>query len=147
VTRRYAFSASHRLHSERLSAEENERLFGKCNHPFGHGHNYYLEVTVAGQVDPHTGMVVPPAALDAHVERAVLARLDHRDLNADVPEFAAGLATLVPTTENLVLRIGRWLEEGWPQVTRSARLARLRLEETGSNTIEMQFSRRNSYEA
>lgn len=140
LTRRYAFSASHRLHSERLTAEENEQVFGKCNHPFGHGHNYYLEVTVAGPVDPATGMVIPRATLDAHVERAVMARLDHRDLNAEIPEFAAESGALVPTTENLALRIGGWLKEDWPQVTRSGRLARLRLEETGSNTIEIQLS-------
>jgi 6-pyruvoyltetrahydropterin/6-carboxytetrahydropterin synthase len=135
LTRRYPFSASHRLHTARLSAEENSRLFGKCNNPFGHGHNYFLEVTVGGEIDPRTGMVVSPAALDAHVERAVLSRIDHANLNTDVPEFAAN----VPTTENLGIEIARWLREGWNNVSPKGRLARLRLEETGSNTIEMEF--------
>ncbi len=129
LTRRYPFSASHRLHTDRLSAAENARLFGKCNNPYGHGHNYVLEVTVGGQIDPRTGMVVSPAALDAHVRRAALERLDHSNLNTDLPEFAA----LVPTTENLGLQIGRWLRRQWPQI------CRIRLEETGSNTIEIEF--------
>lgn len=135
LTRRYPFSASHRLHTDRLSAEENSRLFGKCNNPFGHGHNYFLEVTVGGEIDPRTGMVVSPAALDAHVDRAVLSRIDHANLNTDVPEFAAN----VPTTENLGIEIARWLRQGWKSVSPNGRLARLRLEETGSNTIEMEF--------
>jgi 6-pyruvoyltetrahydropterin/6-carboxytetrahydropterin synthase len=135
LTRRYPFSASHRLHSDRLSADENARLFGKCNNPYGHGHNYCLEVTVAGDVDPRTGMVISPRALDVYVDRTVLARVDHANLNADLPEFAAA----VPTTENLGLEIERWLRREWPSLTATGRLARLRLEETGSNTIEMEF--------
>lgn len=135
LTRRYPFSASHRLHSDRMSPEENSRLFGKCNNPYGHGHNYGLEVTVGGEIDPQTGMVVSPAALDAHVKRAVLSRLDHSNLNTDVPEFRSS----VPTTENLGVEIARWLREGWPSVSSAGRLARIRLEETGSNIIEIEF--------
>ena len=131
-TRRYAFSASHRLHNDRLSPEENSRLFGKCNNPFGHGHNYWLEVTVAGDIEPRTGMVISPVALDTYVERQILSRLDHCNLSVDVPEFRE----TVPTTENLGLQISRWLGQDWPQV--SARIARIRLEETGSNTIEIE---------
>ncbi len=136
VTRRYPFSASHRLHSDRLSPEENARVFGKCNNPFGHGHDYYLEVTVAGEIDPRTGMVVPPAALDAYVERQILSRVEQCNLNLDVPEFRE----TVPTTENLGLQIARWLREGWEDLAASGRLHRLRLEETGSNTIEIAVS-------
>ena len=138
LTRRYSFSASHRLHSEQLGPEENARLFGKCNNPFGHGHNYFLEVTIGGELDLLSGMVASTAALDRHVERAVLFRLDHSDLNADLPEFGS----LVPTTENLGLQIGRWLQEGWEQRCSgraTGRLKRIRLEETGSNTIEIEF--------
>jgi 6-pyruvoyltetrahydropterin/6-carboxytetrahydropterin synthase len=133
LTRRYPFSASHRLHTNRLSAEENARLFGKCNYPYGHGHNYCLEITVAGEPDPRTGLVMAPAALDALVSRSVLSRIDHANLNTDVPEFAA----TVPTTENLGIQIGRWLEENWESA--SARIARIRLQETGANTIEIEF--------
>jgi 6-pyruvoyltetrahydropterin/6-carboxytetrahydropterin synthase len=144
LTRRYSFSASHRLHSAELSGEENARVFGKCNNPFGHGHNYSLEVTVGGEIDPRTGLVAPPAALDASVQGAVLSRIDHQDLNADVPEFAG----LVPTTENLALQISRWLRGDWmrraaadgtSRALAAARLVRIRLEETGSNSVEMQF--------
>src|SRR5712692_321692 len=135
VTRRYPFSASHRLHSDRLNAEENSRIFGKCNNPFGHGHDYYLEVTVAGEIDPRTGMVISPAALDGYVERQILTRLEQCNLNLDVPEFRES----VPTTENLGLQIARWLREDWQTVLATSRLSRIRLEETGSNTIEIQL--------
>src|SRR3982075_2296093 len=85
--RRYHFSASHRLHSAHLSEEENCRVFGKCNNPFGHGHNYVLEVNVSGKVDPETGMIVNLADLDGFVESAVLRLLDHKSLNEDVAVF------------------------------------------------------------
>ena len=135
LTRRYAFSASHRLHSGLLSAEQNADVFGKCNNPYGHGHNYYLEVTAAGEIHRQTGMVLAPAALDAYVEKQVLSRLDHGDLNAGVPEMAA----VVPTTENLALQIGRWLLERWRELASTSRLYRVRLQETGSNTIQIDF--------
>ncbi len=136
LTRRYAFSASHRLDSDRLSPEENARVFGKCNNPHGHGHNYALEVTVSGEIDPRTGMVVSPAALDALVARAVLERFDHSNLNTDLPEFAA----VVATTENLGLEVGRRLQQDWAASGLGpGRLSRVRLEETGSNTIEIEF--------
>lgn len=133
LTRRYPFSASHRLHTERLGPDENRRVFGKCNNPYGHGHNYLLEVTVGGEIDVPTGLLAPVSRLDGHVRQAVLARLDHRDLN-QLPEFAER----VPTTENLGLQIGRWLDQDWAQVGR-VRLVRLRLEETGSNAVEIEF--------
>jgi 6-pyruvoyltetrahydropterin/6-carboxytetrahydropterin synthase len=134
LTRRYAFSASHRLHTNLLGAEENRRIFGKCNNPHGHGHNYFLEVTLAGEPDQQTGLLAPVAQIDGCVRQAVLSRLDHTHLN-DLPEFAA----LVPTTENLGLQIGRWLAADWTGLG-AVRLARLRLEETGSNAIEIDFS-------
>jgi 6-pyruvoyltetrahydropterin/6-carboxytetrahydropterin synthase len=133
LTRRYHFSASHRLHTDRLDPVENRRIFGKCNNPHGHGHNYFLEVTVAGESDERTGLLAPAAQLDACVRQAVLARLDHTHLN-DLPEFTRQ----VPTTENLGLQIARWLAAGWSGPG-SVRLARLRLEETGANAVEMDF--------
>src|SRR4051794_3739729 len=97
LTRRYHFSASHRLHSDQLSSVANSELYGKCNNPHGHGHNYVLEVTVEGEVDPETGRVIEPGALDRFVRDTVLGAIDHRDLNTDIPDFTS----LVPTTENL----------------------------------------------
>ena len=96
LTRRYRFSAAHRLHNEALSAEENVGLYGKCNNPRGHGHEYVLEVTVTGEVDPQTGMVMDLGLLDRLVEREVLDRFDHMHLNLDVANFRER----VPTTEN-----------------------------------------------
>ncbi|MBZ5702610.1 MAG: 6-carboxytetrahydropterin synthase [Acidobacteriia bacterium] len=127
LCRRYRFAASHRLHSARLSAEENQRVYGKCNNPFGHGHNYVLEVSVSGAVDPATGMVANLAELDAYVAREVLQPFDHRNLNEEVAAFRA----TVPTTENLCLEIFARLR-GFP----AARLERVRVEETGNNSFE-----------
>src|SRR5579863_707998 len=95
--RRYHFSASHRLHSAHLSEEENWRVYGKCNNPHGHGHNYIVEVSVSGNVDPATGMIANLSDLDGFVEREVLEPFDHKSLNDDVPAFRDA----VPTTENL----------------------------------------------
>ncbi len=97
LTRRCEFSASHYYHNPELSAEENRRLFGKCNNPHGHGHNYVLEVTVKGEVDPQSGFVVDLKELKDTLNREVLDSLDHRFLNKEVPEFAAA----IPTTENI----------------------------------------------
>jgi 6-pyruvoyltetrahydropterin/6-carboxytetrahydropterin synthase len=106
LTRTYEFSAAHRLHSVHLSDEENQDLFGKCNNPYGHGHNYKIEITVQGEVDPHTGLMVDLAQLDRLVKEEVLDRYDHRNLNADAPEFRE----LNPTSENLVKVIWQRLE-------------------------------------
>ena len=127
LTRRYSFAASHRLHSARLSEEENRRVYGKCCNPYGHGHNYVVEVTVAGPVDPATGMVANLADLDAHVQREVLDAFDHRNLNEEIREFRER----VPTTENLCMEIFRRL-----QGFAAARLDRVRIEETGLNSFE-----------
>jgi 6-pyruvoyltetrahydropterin/6-carboxytetrahydropterin synthase len=127
LTRRYAFSASHRLHSERLGEAENQKIYGKCNNPFGHGHNYVIEVTLAGAVDPATGMIAHLSDLDAYVAREVLEPFDHTYLNKDVAAFRE----VVPTTENLCIEIFERLKK-FP----GARLARIRLEETGRNSFE-----------
>ena len=127
LTRRYDFSASHRLHAPQLSAAENQRIYGKCNNPYGHGHNYIVELTVSGQVDEKTGMVCNLADLDSFVEREVLARFDHENLNT-LQEFAQE----VPTTENLCIQIYEIVHRGFPH----AHLERVRLEETMMNSFE-----------
>jgi 6-pyruvoyltetrahydropterin/6-carboxytetrahydropterin synthase len=125
--RRYMLSASHRLHAETLSAEENRAVYGKCNNPHGHGHNYVLEVVVAGEVDAETGMVMNMAALDNAVRAAVLDRFDHSNLNFD-PLFV----NLVPTTENLCKAVFGLLREALPTV----KLELVRVEETENNFFE-----------
>lgn len=127
LTRRYLFSASHRLHSAAMSAEENRSTYGKCNNPHGHGHNYALEVTVSGRVDPSTGMVCNLVDLDAFVEREVLSRYNLENLNMR-QEFAQ----TVPTTENLCVEIFEILHRGFQK----AHLERVRLEETMMNSFE-----------
>ncbi len=125
--RRYRFSASHRLHSPHLSEEENFRVFGKCNNPCGHGHNYVLEVSLSGDVDPPTGMLANLTELDDFVERHVLDEFDHKSLNEDVPAFREK----VPTTENLCIEIYQRLKS-FPK----AKLERIRVQETGNNSFE-----------
>ena len=125
--RRYRFAASHRLHSPHLSNEENLRLFGKCNNPYGHGHNYVLEVSLSGDVDTASGMIANLADLDAFVERQVLAEFDHKSLNEDIPAFRRQ----VPTTENLCIEIFERLKT-FPH----AKLERIRVQETGNNSFE-----------
>jgi 6-pyruvoyltetrahydropterin/6-carboxytetrahydropterin synthase len=127
LTRRYSFSASHRLHSVQLSEEENQRIYGKCNNPYGHGHNYVVEVTLTGAADPATGMIAHLGDLDQFVARAVIEPFDHTYLNKDVPAFRER----VPTTENLCIEIFDRLK-AFP----GARLVRIRLEETGRNSFE-----------
>jgi 6-pyruvoyltetrahydropterin/6-carboxytetrahydropterin synthase len=127
LTRRYIFSASHRLHSERLSDEQNRVTYGKCNNPYGHGHNYALEVTVSGQVDPKTGMVCNLSELDRSVQEDVLAKFDHENLNAR-QEFAG----IVPTTENLSELVFNILKQSF----KAAHLEKVRIEETVMNSFE-----------
>jgi 6-pyruvoyltetrahydropterin/6-carboxytetrahydropterin synthase len=127
LTRRYLFSASHRLHSDAMSADENRAVYGKCNNPHGHGHNYRFEITVSGQVDPSTGMVCNLVDLDTFVGREVLARYDLENLNT-LQEFADN----VPTTENLCVEIYEILQRGFSQ----AHLERVRIEETMMNSFE-----------
>jgi 6-pyruvoyltetrahydropterin/6-carboxytetrahydropterin synthase len=132
LTKRYRFSASHRLHNEGLSAEENSRVFGKCNSPYGHGHNYIVEVTVRGPVDPSTGFVMDLGLLDRAVEQEVMDRFDHTYLNLDVPNFRGK----VPTTENLCVEIYNMLRAKLEAKRGTARLEKVRLEETSSNSFE-----------
>jgi 6-pyruvoyltetrahydropterin/6-carboxytetrahydropterin synthase len=127
LTRRYRFSASHRLHSEAMSAAENALIYGKCNNPHGHGHNYLLEVTVSGSVDEPTGMVCNLADLDGFVEQEILQRFDHQNLNT-LPEFQEA----VPTTENLCMATYQILERGFCH----AHLEKVRFEETMMNSFE-----------
>ena len=132
LTRRYLFSASHRLHSAEMSEEENQITYGKCNNPHGHGHNYALEVTVRGSVDPATGMVCNLVDLDTCVEREVLSRYDLENLNT-LQEFAV----TVPTTENLCIEIFEILQRTFPH----AHLEKVKLEETMMNSFEYSGSK------
>ena len=144
VTRRYQFAASHRLHAAALSPEENRRLFGKCNNPYGHGHNYVVEVSVRGPLDGATGQVVDTAALDVLVQREVLLPFDHRNLNREVAVFAgaapAFTPALVPTSENLGFEICRRLKRNWKQVFPGEwpKLERIRIGETARNIFEVE---------
>ncbi len=122
LTRKCEFSAAHYYHNPQFSPEENRRLFGKCNNPNGHGHNYTLEVTVRGEVDRRSGFVVDLRDLKSVLEREVLSALDHRFLNKEVPEFR----DRIPTTENLAIAIWQRLEPKFEV----AKLHRVRLYET-----------------
>lgn len=121
------FSASHRLHSDQMSDEENRSTYGKCNNPYGHGHNYMVEVTVSGPVDGQTGMVCNLVDLDGFVRDQILERYDHQNLNV-LPEFASE----VPTTENLCISIYEIVKRGF----KAAHLEKVRIEETMMNSFE-----------
>jgi 6-pyruvoyltetrahydropterin/6-carboxytetrahydropterin synthase len=125
--RRYRFAASHRLHSDGMSEEENCRIYGKCNNPYGHGHNYVVEINVSGAVDPATGMIANLADLDGFVQREVIEAFDHKSLNEDVEVFQR----TVPTTENVCKEIYQRLKH-FPL----AKLERVRVEETSNNSFE-----------
>ena len=130
LTRRYRFSASHRLDVPSFSPEDNRRLFGKCNNPYGHGHDYVLDITVEGQPDP-SGQLVNRAALDTLISSNVLPRFEHKNLNIDVPELVGA----VPTTENLALAIRDVIAREW---SLPARLSRVRVSETERNIFELE---------
>jgi len=125
--RRYHFAAAHRLHTGKLSEEENSRVFGKCNNPYGHGHNYTVEVRFSGAIDPATGMIANLADLDPFVNERVIEPFDHRSLQDDVPAFREA----VPTTENLCIEIFQRLKS-FPV----AKLESVRVEETSNNSFE-----------
>lgn len=135
VTRKYLFSASHRLHTEALPESENTRIFGKCNNPYGHGHNYELEVTVRGPVKAETGLVVNIGLLDSYVERQAVRRFAYKNINLDVPE----LEGVVPTTENIVVAIARLLRGDWEVYfgAQGPALTRVHVQETGRNGFEL----------
>ena len=125
--RRYTLSASHRLHADALSAEANRAAYGKCNNPHGHGHNYVIEVMAGGEVDPETGMVVNMSALDEAVQKRVLDRFDHTNLNMD-PLFV----NQVPTTENFCRVVFGALNGALP----TGELEYVRVEETENNFFQ-----------
>ncbi len=130
LSRRYRFSASHRLHVRTLSEERNRELFGKCNNPFGHGHNYTVQITLGGPVQPETGMVVNLADLDAFVRQALLDRFDLANLNEE-PAFR----DCVPSTENLAMVFWR-LMEPFARQHAAVELRRVRVEETNNNAFD-----------
>jgi 6-pyruvoyltetrahydropterin/6-carboxytetrahydropterin synthase len=125
-SRRYHFSASHRLHVDALTPEQNRKTFGKCNNPFGHGHNYVVQVTVSGLVDPATGMVTNLADLDSFAQDNMLSLFDHANLNTlDL------FRDQVSTTENLCIEVWR-IFSGYPHAT----LRCVHIEETGNNSFD-----------
>lgn len=127
ITRRYLFVASHRLHNPSMSDAANRETYGKCNNFHGHGHNYFLEVTVSGLIAPETGMVCDLGLLDAAVTRGILDRFDHQNLS-QLPDFS----TIVPTTENLTIRVRQLLSE----IPLPALLESVRIDETVNNSFE-----------
>jgi 6-pyruvoyltetrahydropterin/6-carboxytetrahydropterin synthase len=135
VTRRYRFAASHRLHSEAFTERQNRELYGKCNNPYGHGHDYVLDVSAAGPVDPGSGQVVHIPSLDRLVSEHVLGDFDHRYINADLGEFQS----LVPTSENIMRVIEDRLAAHWSEVFPGQwpRLEGIRLRETKRNFFEL----------
>jgi len=127
LTRAYMFSASHRLHCDDFSPEKNVEVYGKCNNPHGHGHNYRVEITVGGQVDPELGMICDLAQLDAFVGDEILERYGLQNLNT-FPEFK----NVVPTTENLSIEIFDRMRAGF----KPAAVTKVRIEETAMNSFE-----------
>jgi 6-pyruvoyltetrahydropterin/6-carboxytetrahydropterin synthase len=127
LTRRYHFAASHRLHLEDCAEAENQAIYGKCNNPHGHGHNYTIEVTMKGPIDAATGMVCNLGDLDGFTQSAILDRFDHTNLNT-LPDFAEE----VPTTERLCISIFDIYKSGFHK----AKLERVRIEETAKNSFE-----------
>jgi 6-pyruvoyltetrahydropterin/6-carboxytetrahydropterin synthase len=136
LTTRYPFSAAHRLHSNQLSEDANWAVYGRCNNPYGHGHNYWLEVTVAGEPDADTGMLVERKQLDECVREEILSRVSHMNLNEQVDE----LKDLVPTTENVAYVFADWLKSGWQKhfTDGAVRFDRIRIYETRNNRFEIQ---------
>ncbi len=135
ITRRYRFSASHRLHAAELSGAENAQLYGKCNNPFGHGHDYILEVTATGPVNPASGLILPVAKLDRLVDEQVLRLFASRNINLDVPQFKA----LVPTTENIAGVIAQLIGAAWDSYIGdpAVHFIRVHVQETDRNGFEI----------
>lgn len=131
VTRRYRLSASHRLSLPGLTLEENLARFGKCANPYGHGHNYSIEISVKGSIDKTTGRVVNPANLDRYVHSQIVSAFDHKDMNHDIADFSSR----VPTTENLAYVISERLERDWP--FQNIELDGVRIQETKRNFFEL----------
>jgi 6-pyruvoyltetrahydropterin/6-carboxytetrahydropterin synthase len=135
VTRRYRFAASHRLHAASLTEAENWRVYGKCNNPYGHGHNYVLHVSALGPAEGASGQAVHIGLLDELVEREVIRKLDHRNLNQDIDWFELA----VPTSENLGMAICQRLQRSWKSVFPGEwpKLDRVCIEETPRNIFEV----------
>jgi 6-pyruvoyltetrahydropterin/6-carboxytetrahydropterin synthase len=135
VTRRYRFAASHRLHSAAFTEDQNRELYGKCSNPYGHGHDYVLDVTAVGPANAGSGLVVHIPTLDRLVSEQVLRHFDHRYLNADLGEFKA----LVPTSENIIRVIEDRLTDRWSAAFPGEwpRLEGIRLRETKRNVFEL----------
>jgi 6-pyruvoyltetrahydropterin/6-carboxytetrahydropterin synthase len=135
ITRQYRFAASHRLHSGALTEEENQSLYGKCNNPYGHGHNYIVDVSVRGPLEERTGRVLDVRLLDQLVDRQVLTPFDHRNLNAEVEQFER----VVPTSENLAREICRRLKQNWHTAFPGEwpKLEKIRIAETPRNIFEI----------
>jgi 6-pyruvoyltetrahydropterin/6-carboxytetrahydropterin synthase len=135
VTRRYAVSASHRLHSPQLDDEENRRIYGKCNNPYGHGHNYLIDVSARGPADSATGIAVDQAALDELVRQQVLQPFGHSNLNMDTDAFQV----VAPTSENLAVEICRRLKRHWSAAFPGEwpKLEKIRIAETDRNIFEL----------
>ncbi len=130
ITRKFHFSASHRVFNPKLSDDENLKIFGKCSNPNGHGHNYVMEVTVSGEIDPNTGFVMDLTELKNIVEKHIIEKVDHKNLNVDV-DF---MNDVLPSTENLTVRF-------WEQIenfvnTKTRKLYSIRLQETVNNSAE-----------
>jgi 6-pyruvoyltetrahydropterin/6-carboxytetrahydropterin synthase len=128
VTRREVFSSSHRLYNPDFPDSENERIFGKCSNPNGHGHNYTLEVVIAGEIDPHTGYVIDLKLLKEIIIENVIQKVDHKNLNMDV-DFLKGK---IPTSENICMGIWNQLVDKIP----SGKLYSIKLYETENNYVE-----------
>jgi 6-pyruvoyltetrahydropterin/6-carboxytetrahydropterin synthase len=131
LTRRYRFSASHRLHAPTISEDANRELYGKCNNPWGHGHNYLVEISVTGTAEPDSGQLVSVDALDSLVHGTIIRDFDQRDLNRDIAAFG----DVVPTSENVAVEIRRRLALAWPAGFPT--LAGVRLWETKRNIFEL----------
>jgi 6-pyruvoyltetrahydropterin/6-carboxytetrahydropterin synthase len=142
LTRRYRFSASHRLHAPALDEQRNREIYGKCNNPYGHGHDYTLEVVVAGEPEGATGRLIALGALDGLVESVIIKTMDRRDLNSQVEEFGG----LVPTTENLAAVVAARLAAAWPGAFAgaAARLEKVRIHETKRNIFEVSLGQREA---
>jgi 6-pyruvoyltetrahydropterin/6-carboxytetrahydropterin synthase len=142
VSRRYRFCASHRLHSDLLRPADNQRIYGKCNNPYGHGHDYTLSISVTGELNATTGLIVRLTDLDRFVAKEILARFAYRNLNCDLSEFAL----LVPTTENVALVIADKLQQRWADYFpySSAYLSGISIEETDRNSFEVRLPKQSS---
>jgi len=134
LTRRYRFSASHRLHAPSLAEDENQQIYGKCNNPFGHGHDYVVDVVVRGEVDGETGRVVDLQRLDALVRREVVDPFEHKNLNLDIAEFR----DIVPTSENVAVVVAQRLRKVWDaEFGQAPSLDLIRIHETRRNIFEI----------